>query len=101
MYIVSRHMHVMSYPHGDLGPDLISNQQSASDLIIRSYFDIDIDKMPWLMKAEPDSRVVKGKDIKVSYIDRCTLRYKRVELSKVLSGRFRRDGVSPNSRSVR
>jgi hypothetical protein len=22
--------------------------------------------MPWLMKAEPDSRVVKGKDVKVS-----------------------------------
>lgn len=21
--------------------------------------------MPWLMKAEPDSRVVKGKDVKV------------------------------------
>lgn len=22
--------------------------------------------MPWLMKAEPDSRIVKGKDVKVS-----------------------------------
>ena len=24
--------------------------------------------MPWLMKAEPDSRVVKGKDVKVGYL---------------------------------
>jgi len=24
------------------------------------------DKMPWLMKAEPDSRIEKGKDVKVS-----------------------------------
>jgi hypothetical protein len=24
--------------------------------------------MPWLMKAEPDSRVEKGRDVKVGYI---------------------------------
>jgi hypothetical protein len=23
--------------------------------------------MPWLMKAEPDSRIVKGKDVKVGW----------------------------------
>lgn len=25
-------------------------------------------KMPWLMKAEPDTRIVKGKDVKVSIV---------------------------------
>lgn len=28
--------------------------------------------MPWLMKAEPDSRVVKGKDVKVNLYHRDT-----------------------------
>lgn len=43
--------------------------------------------MPWLMKAEPDSRIVKGKDVKVS----CHI---ALQLIPVLRGRFRGDGVS-------
>lgn len=35
------------------------------------------DKMPWLMKAEPDSRVVKGKDVKVSPVRSPRLRLTR------------------------
>lgn len=33
---------------------------------VQLYFILSYNTMPWLMKAEPDSRIVKGKDVKVS-----------------------------------
>jgi hypothetical protein len=38
--------------------------------------------MPWLMKAEPDTRIVKGKDVKAQLRNPC------VKLTPVLSRRL-------------
>jgi len=57
-----------------------------------------VTRMPWLMKAEPDSRVVKGKDVKVRLrplsLDETRLAVVTA-LIPVLSGRFRSIRVSP------
>ncbi len=33
---------------------------------LKPFQAIRIDNMPWLMKAEPDTRIVKGQDVKAS-----------------------------------
>lgn len=46
-----------------------NSYSSLSDAPCRSTTDLALavsSRMPWLMKAEPDSRIVKGKDVKVN-----------------------------------